>query len=316
MLNSNERAMKQLKLTILLALLLTYAHTATAQYAFRVLASSGTSKVGENKLYVGKTLQANQSIQVGAQSYLSLVHKNGGTVEIGKAGTYQVNNLESELMKRASQTTTGRFANYIVGELTKAGDRDIHKNPYKYQNVTGSVERGQPGDIKVLMPKTSPVLFSQYTIAWHPLDQAGGYIVKVQNDFDEVVMEEETSDTTFSINLKDPKLADAFLMKMTVMAKNDPSKQTIEFAVTLPEESEKAQIQAQYEGFATSENPSPMDKLNEAFFFEENDYLVDALQAFQAATQLAPDSEPIRTALNQFLIRHSMGKYQEIQTRD
>ncbi|NJO03983.1 MAG: hypothetical protein HC880_21950 [Bacteroidia bacterium] len=204
--------MRRFKFTMLFSVLVLLWGTPelwAQSYTFKVLASSGKSTLDNDQLTVGKSIPASASIKVESQSYLSLVHKSGGTVEIGKAGTYNVNELEKELLARAKQSTSQRYANYIIGELTKAGDKDIHKNPYKYQNVTGSVERGQEYAILMMLPEKSPlyVFPKEYTLQWLPVLGASNYQIQVLDVFDEPLLTQQTSDTSLESTLVIPNIA-------------------------------------------------------------------------------------------------------------
>lgn len=308
--------MRQYKLISLLALFF-MASGQTSMAQFKVLASSGTSKINATPAKVGIPVSATDNISVSAQSYISLLHtKSGGTVEISKAGTYQAATLEKELLKKASSSTSQRYANYIIGELTKAGDQDIHKNPYKYSNVTGSVERGETGDILVLMPKTAPALESEYLIQWNSLPGSTGYILEIRNDFDDLAKVIETKDTFALVNLNIPELEGFDIAKMQIISANDKGATSIFFALTKPEEESFTKIQKEFKSLNLSDNPNAGEKLEAAQFFEDRNYIADAIKAYQEAITSDPSFEPFQIAFKQFLIRQGILDPKKLQNKE
>lgn len=313
--------MKQYRLSFILSLLFICSGSMLwAQSKFTVLASSGATRMNGKVLGVGTTVPTNAVISVSPQSYISLVHSNNGTVEISKPGTYQVKTLEAELLKRAKQSTSQRFANYIIGELTKQGGQDIHKNPYKYQNVTGSVERSLPGDIIIQLPKTSAAFYNQYPIEWFELENAESYTITMKDDFGEVAKTINTRDTALTLNLNDKELQESGMVIITISsvvpgAGKDSVKTSIDCAITRLEPNKVDDIKKKYKAAKFDDN-SLIGKLNQAFFFEQNKLLVDAMNKYREALLLSPDSEVFKIAYNQFLIRHSIGVYFKYKEED
>ena len=87
--------------------------TVSAQeMAFRVLASKGMNSVDAQNLRIGSKINANQSIKVGAESYLGLAHKSGKTLEIKEAGTYKVSDLEARF-DNASNGVTSKYIDFV-----------------------------------------------------------------------------------------------------------------------------------------------------------------------------------------------------------
>ena len=302
--------MKHIKSSLVLLLLIASTNLLLAQtYTFRVMASSGKStNKSQKSLVIGSRLNANDKITVSSGSYLGLAHANGGTVQISKAGTYDVKDLENK-MNSSKLTVSQKYKKYIIGEMTKAGDEDIHKNPYKYQNVTGSVERALLNDVRVYLAKTSNVINSEYIIKWDPTPGNKTYIIDMYNVFDESLKSFETTDTSFVLKLTDPKFNNEDFIKMTVKTKEIKPQTILEFGLTRFDPSEKSVFDKKYVEFKKSvdaENPSVFDKLNEAMFFEENKLYLDALNSYEKVLKMAPGEEDFRIAYEQFLLRTSI----------
>ncbi len=304
-------------------------------YVFKVMASSGT-QTSTGKVYpstkgkslvVGNTLQGTDQIVMPDKSYLSLMHSSGGTVQIAKAGTYSVSDLANKL-KASTQTASQRYASYVIGELTKNDEKNLNKYPHKYQNVTGSVERATfESELVSMLPsaKGGSYVFNQpYLLNWHHLAQTKNYILIVLDQFDETLHEVTIPDTSYTLNVKDEKFAEADMLKIVILSKErtdvTPYKKdnnyNFSYSLNFLEGSKKAEFEQAFEKFkkeqATSSAPEDLKKLDEATFFETQGFLLDAMRAYKELLQLDPKNEAYEIVYNQFLVRHQIGKHKEV----
>lgn len=296
-----------------IALTLSYG-VSQAQYAFRVLASSGQSKISgqAKKLYVGTTLQSKNRVTVSPRSYLSLVHKSGGTVQISKAGTYSISSLEQKLAKTKASASK-RYATYIISELTKNGKENINRNRYKYMNVTGSVKRETTfNKFKVFLASTSNFFNPQVEVKWNPLAMTKKYKVTLVDEFGEEVFSQETTDTTVAINFKDIKSESAmFIFNVSSQERTNIKSEPYQIG---PIEVEKAPaFKKEYDAFkkTISGKMNAADKLTEAFIFEKHEFYVDAMKSYKEAVEISGGDEAYDTAFRQFMIRHGIGDYEK-----
>ena len=179
-----------------------------AQSKFRVLASSGKNTIAgkSKKLYVGTRLAGNQSVNVSSQSYLSLVHNSGGTVQISKPGTYKIASLEQKLAAKR-KSATSRYVTYVIEELTKKGNQDINRSRYKYMNVTGSVKRATFNAFSVYLPESSNFYQPKITISWQSLIGTQNYVLKITDRFEEKVFYTQTlKDTVATVDFGEGQL--------------------------------------------------------------------------------------------------------------
>jgi len=115
---------------------------------FKVLASSGSNKVQAQgaadwkPLFFGKKLMKGDKITIADKGYLGLVFKNGKSIELKKAGTYEVSKLAGEVAKQ-NASVNAKYTDFLAGEMGKTGNDDMARNRYKYMSVTGSVVRGE-----------------------------------------------------------------------------------------------------------------------------------------------------------------------------
>lgn len=312
------KKMKSIKLQILIFTFIIFSAVGTVaqDYTFKVMASSGVSKKGTTALKIGSTLLGADQVTVDAKSYLSLAHSKGGTVQISKAGTYKVAELEKQMLA-AKKSVSQKYANFVIGEITKANGEDIHKNPYKYQNVTGSVERSWGSAMAVRLPKTTFIYKDAYTFSWYkPKD--GKVFIYVLDEFSEIIKTYEKSgnDTTLTFNLKD--FSESALYAVVVSTK-PIAKEKLEkdgdvlkkgFGIRKMEAADLEKFKKELQALRTSLGGDEKDvnlKLNEAIFLEEKEMYLDAMQAYEEAIKLEPNDEVYKIAYNQFLIRKNIG---------
>lgn len=304
-------------------------------YVFKVMASSGT-QTSTGKVYpsakgkslvVGNTLQNTDQIVMPDKSYLSLMHSSGGTVQIAKTGTYSVSDLANKL-KASTQTTSQKYASYIIGELTKNDDKNMSKYPHKYQNVTGSVERATfESELVSMLPsvKGGSYVFNQsYLLTWHHLTDTKNYLLIVLDQFDETLLEESIPDTSYTLNVNDEKFTEADMLKIVILSEErtdvtpykEDNNYTFSYSLNFLEGGKKTEFEQAFELFkkeqANSTAPEDIKKLDEATFFETQGFLLDAMRAYKELLQLDPNNEAYEIVYNQFLVRHQIGKHKEL----
>lgn len=290
-------------------------------YVFKVIASSAektTPNTSQNgSLKIGTRLQTNDKITVSNKGYLALAHNQGGTVQISKAGNWTIKDLEANLAK--NQKSLGKkYVDFVIGSVVKNGDVDIHKNPHKFQNVTGSVERALEKDLVVMLPKTSKIIFEENKIHWHALKGTSNYIIEVKDAMGDIAKTYEVKDTMLTFNTKDFKdFSD--VMTFRVYSKErlkDKSVKLGEYGFVPTSPKAKEAFLKKHEEFKAenkgNENTAHY-KLLEANFFEENGYLLDALNAYESAVQLSNNEEVYDVALKQFTIRFNIGRVEHLK---
>lgn len=282
----------------------------SAQGIFKVIASSGQNEKSGTGVKIGTQIASTDQIKVGVKSYLGLSYAKGGTVQISKAGTYSAKDLEAKLLA-SSKSSSQKYADFIIGEVVKNGDANIHKNPYAYQNVTGSVERATHA-ISVDLPNTTRYMKDAYTFNWQKVIGGKNYQIQLFNQFEEVVKTVNTQDTTYTINLNSQELKESDFVKVVITCKEVkfPSNQIPAFSF-IKEDSDK-EVKQKIEKFKSSlgegYSEDAQKQLELALFLEENKFIVDAFEAYKKATELEPANETIKIAYEQFRIRYGIGK--------
>ncbi|MCU0445220.1 MAG: hypothetical protein MUE85_09910 [Microscillaceae bacterium] len=288
-------------------------------FTFKVIASSGASHKNtagkeENKLKLGSKLVAGDKVVVAPASYLGLTYAKGGTVQISVAGTYSVKDLETKLLN-SKKSVTEKYANFIIGEMTKGNGADIHKNPYKYQNVTGSVERGF-SDLVVMLPKNSKTFQNEYKLQWYKVDGNKTFTIKITDFTDELIKTVETTDTTWVLKWDAPEFKDQSSVQVKIIPKEKKLTFLTKYSIERLESEDLTGFQKQFKDFETKEIGNAKDAnalLNRAVYLEENEMYIDALYAYTEARKLEPKNEIFEIVYNQFLIRRNIGPAEQIK---
>lgn len=279
---------------------------------FKVLASKGGNKLQSSgtaewkAVFVGKKLAKGDKITIGENSYLGLAHsKTGKTIELKKAGTYEVSKLAGEVASQNASTTT-KYANYLAGEMGKSSGENMAKNKYKYMAVTGSVERGS--GISIISPKKVDALSNDLTIAWKAEPGNQTYVVEVTNLFGDVVSKTETSDSSMVIKLDDKKDKNY----VTKVSLKDNANYAGDISIQYPSNDKAVELNKQLaELKAQLTEETALNKIILASFYEENKLFLEAKQNYEAAMKLQPDVDDFKLAYSQFLERAGMLKSAE-----
>ncbi|EAY28597.1 hypothetical protein [Microscilla marina] len=297
----------------------TLALTGYSQSKFRVLASSGASTItGKNSaLSVGQVLSNSYQIKVAPRSYLSLVHSSGGTVQISKAGVYNVATLEKRLDEQR-KSLSSRYATYIISELTKKGKENINANRYKYMNVTGSVKRATFNAFSVYLPDRSNFYDPKVTITWQALVGTKNYLLKIMDRFEEEVLYTKTlADTSTVVDFSQGKLKGALDCLVFIESK-ERGIQSDKYGLFRLDEEDAPKFNKAYSAFKASNKATrnATAQLSEAFFFEDKGFYTDALRCYQAAVKMSEQADAYVIALQQFLVRRNMGQTPEEDKND
>lgn len=308
-----------MKKYLIILFLVTFITAGYSQNKFRVLASSGTSTIANNgnSLSVGQRLSNNHSIKVSPQSYLSLVHSSGGTVQISKAGVYNIANLEKKLDEKR-KSLSSRYVTYIISELTKKGKENINANRYKYMNVTGSVNRATFNAFSVYLPDRSNFYSPKITITWQALVKTQNYILKITDRFEDRVLYTKTlSDTSTVVDFSQGKLKGELDFLVSIESKERGIKSD-KYGLFRLDEEDAPKFTKAYNTFKANnkETGNAAIKLSEAFFFEDKGFYTDALRCYTAAAEMSNNADAYVTALQQFLVRRNMGQTPEEDKKD
>jgi hypothetical protein len=298
-------------------LLLAFVFVLSAAYAFaqeefKVLATKGGNKHQPqgsgvwNPLLVGKKLLKGDKITLEENGYLGLAHKNGKTIELKKAGTYEVNKLAGEVSAQ-NASTTKKYVDYLAGEMGKGEEEDMAKNRYKYMAVTGSVERGT-NEIALFAPsadKGVDILNHSVLLKWEPETNTKTYVVQITNLFGEVLHTEETNNNSLVLHL-DNKNEKIYVVKVSSKENAEIFK---ELRVSYLSANKNADLNKQLKELkAQLGEENALNSLVLASFYEDHKLYLEAIQAYENAIRQEPEVDDYQIAYGLFLERAGIAK--------
>jgi hypothetical protein len=275
-------------------------------YAFKVLANKGSNeiKAGDSwePLKTGATLRADDQIKVASNAYLGLVHKSGKPLEVKDANTYMVSDLAGKISGGSSVVT--KYTDFILS----SNSAEAKKNRL---SATGAVHRGDPTQIELSLPDNSQssLFNSSAIISWEGTKIPGPYIVTFKNMFDDEVSKVETPETSYALNFNDPKFAKEDKIIVHVSAKSDATEVSKQHLIKKLSSMDHENIKKSLDQILNDvKEPTALNKLILAGFYEENNLLIDAITAYEEAIKLAPDVPSYKEAYDEFLSRHNIKK--------
>lgn len=300
------------KISFILASMLFLAFTSFGQgYTFRVMVSKGQNQVktgtsGEwQSLRIGGKLNDGDEIKVAENGYIGMVHSSGKTKEIKKAGTYNIKEMGSEIVAN-SQNIASKYADFVISKMSP---EEREANRRKYASVTGAVERGSSdASINIFMPTSVSVYNPEVLIRWDPVSEENTtYVVKLKDLFEQTIMVAETTETNYTIDFNDTKLANAFadnLVIVNVSVKGNEEISSKNAAIERFSADASSSFEVELKDLKSNlGDPSSINNLILAEFYEENNLLLDALTSYEYAIKMSPDVEYYKEAYDEFLKR-------------
>ena len=284
---------------VLFAIVLVVSGQAGAQdYAFKVLANKGKNEIksGNNwqQLKVGTSLKKEDELRISENAYLGLVHVTGKAIEVRKAGTYKVMDLAGEV--KESTTVMKKYTDFMLSSNT---------GPRNTLAATGAVDRGSSGiNVYLPRPERAVVYSDKVTINWEGEKTLAPYVVIFESMFGDELATKETSDNSIIIDLGDPSLANEDNINVTVQSKANKNKISNKYTLKRLSRADKERIKTELAKVqANATEPTAINKMSIAAFFEENNLLIDAIPYYQEAIKLAPDVPDYKDYYRDFLVR-------------
>ncbi len=299
----------------ILSLLFTVSLSAQS-YTFRVIGTKGNNTIDGKPLKVGMTLTDNQTIMIASNgSYLGLMHKTGKTLELQDKGSYQVKGLESKI--KGSGNLNSRYAKFVANELSQDGGPSAARS--RHMKKTGSVERAI-GLVQAMLPKSSDLYGSTLAVKWflkesNEVKEADvkEYKIYVTSMEDEVLETLVTTDKHAFVDVSGDKYkgAEQLIVKVLAIKQNGEAFEDLSTIdgrmVQILDAETKAEIAEEMKEFADNSN-SPLTKLAEASYYEENKLYSDAIRAYEQALELSGNVESFKEMYDSFLIRNALNK--------
>jgi hypothetical protein len=302
------------------------AHSIWAAEVFTVVIVQGESKVkgSDELIHVGNKLQKNDQISLEKEAYLGLVHnKTGKLLELDKEGTFQIKELEKELLADGENQTapTQEYAQNIV--LLQQETETALTPMAKGADASGSQRANLSASVVIAFPQKAELLGNETTFSWFlneevvkvKENQVQTYVVKVNNLYNEPLFEEEINQNSFNINLQEPKYQGEKNLTVQVMAVVEgKSKLISEINFIKKVEQQKAQKLIKTAEQLGDPN-SALGNLIKAQYLEENGMIADAVVAYKKVLALAPKIESYKVLYENFLQRNKLTKEAILNSR-
>jgi len=270
---------------------------------FRVLATKGGNKLqntGANDwkpVFVGKKLLKGDKITIAENGYIGLAHKSGKTIELRKAGTYEVAKLAGEVNTQ-NASAQKKYVDYLASEAKKNEDNNMARDRYKYMQATGSVER-PVGYLGLWAVEKDTVISGKLFLRWDKR-HTGPFVIKVTNYFDEEISVAETNETFYQLSL-DSKIEKTY--KVIVSEKGNTENKSEITVVFLDSYKAEAIRKQSAELQSVLGGESALNKIVMASFYEDQHLYMDAMRLYEEALKLEPEVEDYKIAYGQFLER-------------
>jgi hypothetical protein len=284
---------------ILISSVCTYAQ----EYAFKVLVNKGKNelKSGSNwqQLKVGLSLKPADELKISENSYLGLVHVSGKALELKQSGNYKVMDLAAKV--DGGSSVLNKYTEFILSSKTSTKNRLA---------ATGAVDRGVD-NIQVYLPKPEQAVVynNDVIISWDAAAASGPYVVTFKSLFDDELEKIQTDENKINVNLNDPNFANEDNIIVEVSSVSNKNKISDRYTLKKLSKADKERIKAALSEIEnpTSE-PTALNKLLIAGFYEQNNLLIDAGSAYLEAIKIAPDVPQYQDAYNEFLVRNALKK--------
>ena len=275
-------------------------------YGFKVLANKGSNEFRSGDVWqpikTGATLKVTDEVKLAENSYLGLVSSTGKALEVKEPGTYLVSILMDRI-KGTGPTVMQKYTDFIL-----SSNAETKKNKL---SATGAVHRDIASSLQLVLPENqnSAIFNNSAVISWEGTKVPGPYVLTLRNMFDDVLEQYETPETSFKIDLSGSKFSKENAIIVQVNSKADAKEVSKQHLIKKLSPTEHENIKKSLDQIANEvSEPTALNKLILAGFYEENRLLIDAITAYEEAIKLAPDVPSYKEAFDEFLIRNNISR--------
>lgn len=287
-----------MKVTAFVLMSVFFGTVSAQEYAFKVLVNKGQNviKTGNDwvPIKVGTSLKSADELKISQNGYLGLVHISGKPLEVKDAGQHKVVELASKV--RAGSSVLNKYTDFILSA------NEVKKNNL---TATGAVYRGEY-EIKVYLPRSQhAIVFNdEISFNWSKLADTKTYVVSFNSMFGDELEKLEVQDTTVSINLNGSKFSNEDNILVEVSSKDEHNKLSERLMLKKLSTADKKRINTALSEIAEqTKEPTALNQLILASFYESHALLIDAATAYQKAVKLAPGVPEYRAAYTDFIAR-------------
>ena len=266
-------------------------------------------------LATGRKLYKDENLEISDNSYISLMHRSGRTIEMKTPGVHPISELSSKFGTGTSSVSE-RYANFVFGEATREREKDMKKNHQQYMAVTGAVVRsaGKPStnasalqkelNAQSILPASSDVVANTTVFRWKKLPSAKSYNVVISDMFDQTLLQKEITDTVISIDFVKLGLKNAKMCLLSLSAKNGADEvQAGKIGLRFVQGENLSKMQKEITQIKAETEGTAVGKVILGVYYEEHHLYLDALNSYSEAVTAEPENADFRDAYNKFLTR-------------
>ena len=296
--------MKSRRMAFFVIALISFGQIDAQDYAFKVLVNKGKNELKSGsswqQLKVGLSLKPADELKISENAYLGLVHVSGKALELKQSGNYKVMDLAAKV--DGGSSVLNKYTEFILSSSTSPKKNHL--------TATGAVDRGVD-NIQVYLPKPEQaVVFNNNVIlSWDASAAPGPYVVTFKSLFDDELDKITTDGSNLAIKLDDPNFANEDNIIVEVASSSNKNKISDRYTLKRLSKADKERIRgALMEIENPTSEPTALNKLLIAGFYEQNNLLIDASTAYLEAIKLAPDVPQYQEAYDDFLLRNALKK--------
>lgn len=295
-------------LSVLLFIVLTNMNLFAQDDSFTVLSFSGkvsflNSGKKFNVIQSGDKIEKSGKIKLEKNSYAALMYKDGRTLEINTAGTYNHKKLIDLLIKN-NQTISQKFSQFVLAELTKSSGQK------KDMKTFAAVVRVRPDYIENAVPSYTKIFENEFKFSWYKSAKTKKYIFNLISPSNSIIYMNVIADTSININLSSMNIVKDVCYRWFVYdADNYSVSSDTNCVIVMPSYQCKSISDSitQLEK-SLAQNDSPLNELFIASYLESNDLNFAALDHYNKVNILAPDVEQYKEIIINFLLKNKLYK--------
>jgi len=291
--------------TIFLCFVSLYGYT--QNYVFYVMANKGSNEFKTSTTNTWKLIRKGVSFQTGDRikivdnAYLGLVHNTGKTTALIDPGVFDIEEIESNIGLR-KKGLASKYTEFVFNNIEE--EKDLFADSEE-QVVT----RGGEDKIILQLPSSIEVLGNTITLPWKPFKSGGPYQVNVKGIFDDILFQDVTGQTQYTLDLSREELAGENTFVINISLRDNPKVNSSEHVIGLVAGDEAVIIENELAELAGELNEqSSLDQIILAGFFEEKKFLGNATNSYLQAIALSPGVEDFNDLYRDFLLRHNLNK--------
>ncbi len=276
--------MKYKTAIVLFLAFLSFFSVSAQDYTFKVLINRGQNllRTTDGKMVQLKPGQLVNDVDIiitSEKAYLGLVHKTGRIFDVRGAGSHRVSDLVTKMKdSKPGGDATSKYAQFISGKLTAGEKARIRQE----NRAVGDIS------INVFLPPSTELLGDFGYISWEvENDYDGTYTVIINDLFEDEVFTREVSENAIMLNFSEIE-NETNVFVISVKGTSQKMASPVYSIKRINEE--RPEVAAALEELKSEiTGDSPLEMLLLAYFYVENDLLLDALTQYQRGMEKYPD---------------------------